>query len=73
MSEQFTVLLMDEDAETLEQLQSMLQREGYNVLVAVDGNAGLRLATTAKPNLIVSDLLLAGLELQVGSRLTQLA
>lgn len=62
MSEQFTVLLMDEDAETLEQLQSMLQREGYNVLVAVDGNAGLRLTNMAKPNLIVSDLLLAGMD-----------
>lgn len=56
------ILLMDEDAETLEQLQSMLQREGYQVLVAADGHAGLRLARKAKPHLIVSDLLLAGLD-----------
>ena len=53
---------MDEDPETLEQLQTTLQRAGYNVLVAVDGHAALRLAQIRKPDLIVSDLLLAGLD-----------
>jgi signal transduction histidine kinase len=52
---------MNEDAETLEQLQVILQREGYHVMVAVDGSAGLRLAQSVKPDLIISDLLLAGL------------
>lgn len=51
---------MDEDADTLEQLQTILQRAQYQVLAAVDGHAALRLARTAKPNLIVSDLLLTG-------------
>jgi len=62
VSEQPSILLMDEDAETLEQLQPMLQREGYRVLVAADGHAALRLAKRTKPDLIVSDLLLAGLD-----------
>ncbi len=62
MSKQPTILLMDEDPETLEQLQTMLQRAGYHVLVAVDGHAALRLAQNRKPDLIVSDLLLAGLD-----------
>jgi DNA-binding response OmpR family regulator len=53
---------MDEDPETLEQLQTTLQRAGYNVLVAVDGHAALRIAQSRKPELIVSDLLLAGLD-----------
>ena len=53
---------MDEDAETLEQLQTALLRERYHVLAAVDGDAALRLATTANPDLIVSDLLLAGMD-----------
>lgn len=61
MNKQPTILLMDEDAETLEQLQTMLQRVKYHVLAAADGNAALRLARTAKPDLIVSDLLLASL------------
>ena len=56
------ILLMDEDPETLEQLQTMLQREGYQVSVAVDGQAGLRLAKRKKPDLLISDLLLAGLD-----------
>ncbi len=62
MSKHFTILIMDEDPETLEQLQTTLQRAGYNVLVAVDGHAALRLAQTRKPQLIVSDLFLAGLD-----------
>ncbi len=62
MSDQPSILLMDEDAETLEQLQTVLQREGYKVFVAADGIAALRLATMSSPDLIVSDVLLAGLD-----------
>ncbi|MBE7553870.1 MAG: response regulator [Anaerolineales bacterium] len=62
MNKQSTILIMDEDPETLEQLQTTLQRAGYNVLVAVDGHAALRLAHSRKPDLIVSDLLLTGLD-----------
>ena len=62
MTDHQSILLMDEDAETLEQLQTVLQREGYQVLVAADGHAALRLAKKTRPNLIVSDLLLAGMD-----------
>ena len=47
---------MDEDADTLEQLQTVLQREGYQVLVAADGQAALRLAKRIKPDLIISEV-----------------
>jgi signal transduction histidine kinase len=53
---------MDEDAESLEKLQTLFQREGAYVLVAADGTAALRLAKTGRPDLIISDLLLAGLD-----------
>lgn len=56
------ILLMDDDADTLEQLQSVLQRENYQILIAADGNAALRLAQRTPPDLVVSDLLLAGLD-----------
>jgi signal transduction histidine kinase len=56
------ILLMDEDAETLEKLQAVLRREGFRVLVAADGDAGLRLARRERPDLIILDLLLAGLD-----------
>lgn len=62
MSKRPTVLLLDEDTETLEQLQTTLLREGCNVLVAADGHAALRRAQLQKPDLIVSDLLLAGMD-----------
>ena len=57
-----SILLLDENADTLEQLQTVLQRGGYNVLVAADGNAALRLAKRTKPDLIVSEVLLAGID-----------
>ncbi len=56
------ILLMDEDAETLEKLQGVLRREGFRVLVAADGDAGLRLARREEPDLIILDLLLAGVD-----------
>ncbi len=62
MSKRSTILLMDVDPETLEQLQTTLQREGYNVMVAADGHAALRRAQQQKPDLMVSDLLLAGMD-----------
>lgn len=62
MSQQPLILLMDEDTDLLERLQTSLQREGYQVLVAVDGRAALRLIKTNTPDLIVSDLLLASLD-----------
>jgi signal transduction histidine kinase len=53
---------MDEDAETLEKLQAVLRRESFRVLVAADGHAGLRLAQREQPDLIILDLLLAGVD-----------
>jgi signal transduction histidine kinase len=56
------ILLMDEDAETLEKLQAVLRREGFWVSIAADGQAGLRLARREHPDLIILDLLLAGVD-----------
>lgn len=56
------ILLMDEDAETLEKLQAALRREGFRLLVAADGQAGLRLAQREVPDLIILDLLLEGMD-----------
>jgi signal transduction histidine kinase len=53
---------MDEDAETLEKVQGGLRREGFRVLVAADGEAGLRLAQRERPDLIILDLLLGGVD-----------
>ena len=55
------ILLIDQDPITLEKLQISLSRLDYTVLIAADGNAGLRLAQTERPALIVMDILLPGM------------
>jgi len=58
-----TSILIVEDDETLQQtLTYNLEQEGYQVLSAVDGQSGLELARTEKPDLIVLDIMLPGLD-----------
>ena len=56
------ILLIDQDSNTLEKVQTSLTRAGYQVLIAADSDIGLRLARTETPSLIIMDLLLTGLE-----------
>jgi len=56
-------ILIVEDDETLQQtLTYNLEQEGYQVVTAVDGQSGLELARTEKPDLIVLDIMLPGLD-----------
>lgn len=69
---QKTVLLVEDDAGDRNMYGNILWYNGYNVIVAEDGEAGLRLAQENHPDLIILDLrlpLLPGLELN--SRLKQ--
>jgi two-component system alkaline phosphatase synthesis response regulator PhoP len=43
------VLVVDDDAKTVELVKLYLNRDGYRVLIAVDGIEALRLAREAKP------------------------
>ncbi len=54
------VLVVDEDAKTVEVVSLYLKRDGYRVLVANDGNEALRLARESQPHLIVLDIMLPG-------------
>ncbi|MEM7034867.1 MAG: ATP-binding protein [Chloroflexota bacterium] len=56
------ILLIDQDPTTLEKVQSSLTRAGYQVLIAADRDAGLRLARDDQPDLIILDILLTGLD-----------
>ena len=62
MTKQSTILLMDQDTETLEQLHSILRRHDYHILTAADGDAALRLARSVRPDLVISDVFLGGLD-----------
>lgn len=52
-------ILFIEDEQTLQKaLGDFLKKDGYNVVSALDGEIGLRLAKTEKPDLILLDLIL---------------
>jgi len=56
-----TILVIDDDESLRDTIGMMLEREGFEAVLAADGNAGLRLALGTKPDLILADLRLPGL------------
>jgi two-component system, OmpR family, alkaline phosphatase synthesis response regulator PhoP len=55
------VLIVDDDAKIVELVKLYLNRDGYSVLTAYDGNEALRVAREAHPDLIVLDIMLPGI------------
>ena len=53
--------MIDDDESLRDTIGMMLEREGFEAVLAADGNAGLRLALGTKPDLILADLRLPGL------------
>jgi len=60
MGTQDHILIVDDDAETRSLLQKYLQKQGYRVTAAADGRALRAALVTARPDLIVLDLMLPG-------------
>lgn len=56
------VLVVDDDAKTVELVKLYLNRDGYRVLTAGDGVEALRLAQEGHPDLIVLDLMLPSID-----------
>ena len=54
------ILIVDDDAETRSLLQTYLQKQGYRVTAAADGRGLRKALETARPDLIVLDLMLPG-------------
>jgi DNA-binding response OmpR family regulator len=52
------ILLVDDDAEIVESLRLALESNGYNVLVARDGNQGLALSERENPDLVILDMMM---------------
>ena len=53
---------MDDDVKTVELVKLYLKRDGYKVITAYNGVEALRLARESRPDLIVLDLMLPGLD-----------
>ena len=56
------VLVVDDDAKTVELVKLYLNRDGYRVLTSQNGIEGLHIAQEARPDLIVLDLMLPGMD-----------
>ncbi|MBN1567603.1 MAG: response regulator [Acidobacteria bacterium] len=64
------VLIIDDEADLIELVRYNLEHEGYTVVSAIDGESGLSLIVTQKPDIIVVDLMLPGIDgLEVCRRL----
>jgi two-component system alkaline phosphatase synthesis response regulator PhoP len=55
------VLVVDDDVKTVELVKLYLNRDGYRVLTAYNGNDALQIARESRPDLIVLDLMLPGM------------
>jgi two-component system alkaline phosphatase synthesis response regulator PhoP len=56
------ILVVDDEEDILELVRYNLAREGYKILCASSGEDGLKAAKAEKPNLIVLDLMLPGID-----------
>jgi len=56
------VLVVDDDAKTVELVKLYLNRDGYKVLTAYNGTDALHMAREGHPDLIVLDLMLPGID-----------
>jgi two-component system alkaline phosphatase synthesis response regulator PhoP len=56
------ILVVDDDVKTVELVKLYLNRDGYTVFTAHDGNEALRRAREGHPDLIVLDLMLPGID-----------
>ena len=56
------ILIIDDEPAITNLVSAYLKPEGYEVYTAEDGNAGLKAARAFKPNLIILDVMLPGMD-----------
>jgi len=56
------ILVIDDEPSITNLVTAYLKPEGYEVFVASDGNAGLKSARTFKPDLVILDVMLPGMD-----------
>ena len=52
------ILLVDDDAEIIESMRTILEAKGHSVLVARDGSQGIAIAERENPDLVVLDMMM---------------
>jgi two-component system, OmpR family, alkaline phosphatase synthesis response regulator PhoP len=56
------ILVIDDEPSITNLVSAYLKPEGYEVLTAADGNSGLKAAHAFKPDLVILDLMLPGID-----------
>jgi len=57
-----TLLIIDDEPEFIRMLRIPLEGAGYRVLVALDGETGLRMLETERPDLVILDIMMPGMD-----------
>ena len=57
-----TILVVDDDETVLKTVAPVLEEVGYSVITAQTGEDGIKIAQEQKPNLILLDVMLPGME-----------
>lgn len=58
MAEQKLILLVDDDRELVDAMRTMLERQGYKVIQAHDGNQGQQAIYSQRPDLVILDMMM---------------
>ncbi len=58
MADRVRILLVDDEPSIIKMVGKRLEVEGYDVMVAMDGQDGLKKAQTENPDLVILDLML---------------
>ncbi|MGW8221611.1 MAG: response regulator transcription factor [Syntrophobacteria bacterium] len=56
------ILIVDDEPDIVQALQTRLEQENFECLTAYDGNGGLELARAQEPDLIILDIMLPNLD-----------
>ena len=65
-----TILVVDDEVSVLNTLVWQLEAEGYNVVTAPNGNEGLKICKSHKPDAVVLDIFMPGMQGKPGCRRT---
>src|SRR6184192_3661035 len=58
MAESKTILIVDDDTELSDGLRAVLERQGYRVIQARDGQQGKNLVYQQRPDLVILDMMM---------------
>jgi len=55
-----TIMVVDDEVDNRTTIKTVLEKEGYNVVVAVNGDDAMKKVKAAKPALILMDIMMPG-------------